>query len=67
LFTLFLLSGNFYRFREIQKEIYKKIEKINLVIIHYYNNHSDSDRESHSSLSFLDYFLLVLLGLLCSC
>ena len=50
------------------KEIYEKIEKIiNPVIIYYYNDHSGSDRESHTSLSFLDYFLLVLPGPLCPC
>ena len=66
--VLFLLSGGFYRFREIQKEIYKKIEKIiNPVIIYYYNNCSGSDRESYVSLSFLNYFLLVLPGLPCPC
>jgi len=46
----------------------RKIEKIiNLVIIYYYNDHSGSDREFCASLSFLDYFLLVLPGLLCPC
>ena len=35
-------------------------------LIYYYNNHSSSDRES-CALSFLNYFLLVLLGLLCPC
>jgi len=40
---------------------------INPVIIYYYNNYSGSDRESCASLSFLNYFLLVLPGLLCSC
>jgi len=65
LLALFLLSGGFYRFREIQKKYTKKIEKIiNLVIIYYYNNYSGSDRESHAFLSFLNYFLLVLPGLL---
>jgi len=64
LFAFFLLSGSFYRFREI----YKKIEKIiNPVIIYYYNDCSSSDRESCASLSFLDYFLLVLPGPLYSC
>ena len=34
--ALFLLSGVFYRFREIQKKYTKKIEKIiNPVIIYY--------------------------------
>jgi len=40
---------------------------INPVIIYYYNDCSSSDRESHVSLSFLNYFLLILPGLLCPC
>jgi len=32
-----------------------------------FNDCSGSDRESHTSLFFLNYFLLVLLGLLCPC
>jgi len=61
LLALFLLSGGFYRFREIQKKYTKKIEKIiNPVIIYYYNDCSSSERESHTFLSFLNYFLLVL-------
>jgi len=60
LLALFLLSGSFDRFREIQKKYTKKIEKIiNPVIIYYYNDRSGSDREFCASLSFLDYFLLV--------
>jgi len=64
LLALFLLSRGFFRFREI----YEKIEKIiNSVIIYYYNNCSGSDRESHVSLFFLNYFLLVLPGPLHPC
>jgi len=68
LLALFLLSRGFYSFREIQKEIYKKIEKIiNPVIIYHYNDCSSSDREFCASWAFLDHFLLVLPGLLCPC
>jgi len=68
LLALFLISGGFYRFREIQKKYTKKIEKIiNPVIIYYYNNCSGSDRESRAFLSFLDYFLLVFPGPFCPC
>jgi len=67
LLVLFLLSRVFIGL-EKYKKIYKKIEKIiNLVIIYYYNNCSDSDREFCTSLSFLNYFLLVLPGLLHLC
>jgi len=53
---------------EKYKRNIQKIEKIiNPVIIYYYNDCSSSDRESHASLSFLDYFLLVFSGLFHSC
>jgi len=67
LLALFLLSGVFIGLEKYKKK-YTKIEKIiNPVIIYYYNICSGSDRESCTSLSFLDYFLLVFPGLFHPC
>ena len=52
--------GVFIDIEKYKRNIQRNKDNNKLSHIYYYNNRSGSDRESHTSLSFLDHFLLVL-------